>query len=95
MSLPRWLAYALIALTVAMMLSALGLSLVTGTTFATDDWGTDRVVFAMFFCAVVYPAVGALIVLRGRGTRLAGSVWALAWDSALRRLPVSTVAMRS
>lgn len=67
MSLPRWLAYALIALTVAMMLSALGLSLVTGTTFATDDWGTDRVVFAMFFCAVVYPAVGALIVLRGPG----------------------------
>ncbi|MGH2791169.1 MAG: hypothetical protein ACRDJ0_09360 [Actinomycetota bacterium] len=61
------MAYALIALTVALMLSALVLSLVTGATFATDDWGTGRVVLAMFFCAVVYPAVGALIVLRGPG----------------------------
>jgi len=63
----RWLAYALIALTAALMMSALVLSLVTGASFATDDWGTGRVVLAMFLCAVVYPAVGALIVLRGPG----------------------------
>jgi hypothetical protein len=67
LSLRRWLAYALIALTAALMLSALALSLSTGTPFATTDWGTGRVVFAMCFCAVVYPAVGALIVLRGPG----------------------------
>jgi hypothetical protein len=60
----RFAAWALLALTVALIASAAVLTIVNDSITITGDWGTSYLAYPLSLCAVTFPAVGALITIR-------------------------------